>query len=258
MADKPRVGFYEFTGCAGDFLTLVHAEDYLVPALGAVELAAFRLASSRKQEGPLDIVFIEGSVTTTEHVEQLRELRARATTLVALGTCATLGGVQAMYTGADDYDRRFRSVYPESFSIVEPFASKPLSAVVKVDYAIPGCPIDPRLFLFNYMRLVQGLPVALPEFPVCPECKWRENECLLLKKIPCLGPITRAGCNARCPSHNLPCVGCFGPIEDHNAASWETTLLAAHFTEADLEKKIRIFFGSEAPAVLATLKQKRS
>ncbi|MEO0098390.1 MAG: cytochrome B [candidate division WOR-3 bacterium] len=249
---KPKVGFFEFTGCAGDLLTIVHSEDYLLEVLKAVEVVSFRLASSqgkREGDGLMDIVFIEGSITTTEQEEKLKELRKRSKILVALGTCATFGGVQAMYTGKPNFSKRFRSVYNKNFKIVEAFESKPLEYFVPVDYFLPGCPISPQLFLFNFPRLLKNLPVELPTYPVCVECKWQENECLLLKDIPCLGPVTRGGCLARCPKDNLPCVGCFGPVPGGNFASWEKNLLEKKYQESQLEKKMRFFFGAKIKEV---------
>ncbi len=251
---KLKVGFYEFTGCAGDLLTLVHSEDQLLDILTAAEVVSFRLASSQANDALVDIAFIEGSITTTEQEEKLRQIRKKSRVVVALGTCAAFGGVQAMYAGNDNYPERFAAIYPKNFSIVKAVASKPLSGYVPVDYFIPGCPIDARLFCYNYTRLLRNLPVQLPNFPVCMECKWRENECLLLKNIPCIGPITRAGCQARCPTNNLPCVGCFGPIEDFNAASWEKNLLEKGFAPGMLEKKIRMFFGARSIEVLKQIK----
>jgi F420-non-reducing hydrogenase small subunit len=37
--------------------------------------------------------------------------------------------------------------------------------------------------------------------------------CLLEQGIPCNGPATRSGCNARCPSAGAQCIGCYGPAE---------------------------------------------
>ena len=45
------------------------------------------------------------------------------------------------------------------------------------------------------------------------------------KGLPCLGPITVAGCDARCPSYNTPCIGCRGPIRDEANVAGELEML---------------------------------
>jgi hypothetical protein len=55
---------------------------------------------------------------------------------------------------------------------------------------------------------------------VCQECKARNTTCLLVGRgVPCLGPVTRAGCGALCPSIDRGCFGCFGPTDGANSAA---------------------------------------
>ena len=42
---------------------------------------------------------------------------------------------------------------------------------------------------------------------------------MVAQGIPCLGPITQAGCGALCPAYERGCYGCFGPMEAPNAMS---------------------------------------
>ena len=45
-------------------------------------------------------------------------------------------------------------------------------------------------------------------------CKNKENICVLVEQgLPCLGPITAAGCGSLCPSVGAACYGCWGPCE---------------------------------------------
>ncbi|MGC8792366.1 MAG: oxidoreductase [Bryobacteraceae bacterium] len=114
---------------------------------------------------------------------------------------------------------------------------KALGQVVPVDYSIPGCPPTPKLLADAVAALLAGkLPergaVLAPDKALCEECPRRESKpeklairqfrrphevlietdkCLLAQGLLCLGPATRAGCEARCIQGNMPCTGCFGP-----------------------------------------------
>jgi sulfhydrogenase subunit delta len=92
--------------------------------------------------------------------------------------------------------------------------------VVKVDLNITGCPIQKSQLVAAVANLLQGDPPLFPKYPVCTECRIMENNCLLIEqgKI-CCGPLTLAGCDALCPSLNIPCVGCRGPADDANVES---------------------------------------
>jgi len=243
---KPRVGFYSLTGCEGDLLTIIHCEDELLDIFAALDVRSFRLASSEvHNDEPLDIAFVEGSVTTEHQVKLLEGIRERSGLVVALGSCAAFGGPQSARAGCGDWNERFAKVYGDvAPEVTAPFESQPLEDYIKVDYVIPGCPIDKHQFFYAVTRLAQGMAVELTRFPVCAECKWNENECLLLKGELCLGPVTAGGCNSRCPSHNLPCIGCWGPAEEANVASEIELLKEKNFSIEEVVNKLRLFGGA--------------
>jgi len=194
---KPTVGIFGLTGCAGDQLVILDCEDQLLDVLAAVDLRDFVMASS-DNDGTcdLDLALVEGAVVTKKDELALRRIRARARTLVALGTCAVWGGIAAASGAAA------------------------LRELVKVDLNITGCPIEKEQFLSALCHLLNGNPPVAPDYPVCTECKMRENNCLFLEKGEiCCGPLTAAGCDARCPQIGVPCVGCRGPASDANLAS---------------------------------------
>jgi F420-non-reducing hydrogenase small subunit len=111
-----------------------------------------------------------------------------------------------------------------------------LDQVVAVDYYIPGCPPTPKVTKAALGALLEGrLPargsVLSPDIALCQECQRKDSkpvnlaftefkrthqklidpeQCLLAQGIVCLGPATRSGCEAQCPSGNMPCTGCFG------------------------------------------------
>ena len=215
-SSRPKVGIYGFTGCAGDQLLIIHTEDEIFNLFNSVDLRSFVMVSSNPIEEELDVAFIEGSISTEEERESILNIRKRAKILVAIGNCAVNGGPQAMCTGEGGFEERLNKVYGDVKFLTEPIESKPVDAIVDVDYYLPGCPISAPQAFALISRLIHGvIPEPYPH-PVCHECKLNENRCLLLDKIGCLGPLTLGGCGSACPNHGLPCVGCWGPNEDGN------------------------------------------
>lgn len=115
-----------------------------------------------------------------------------------------------------------------------------LEQVVRVDYSMPGCPPESSQ-ISSVVQLViaalhgqaslppPGSVIGAGNSTVCDECQRARSEktitgfrrmatyqpdpgqCLLEQGILCSGIATRSGCNARCPTANMPCIGCYGP-----------------------------------------------
>ncbi len=88
---KPKVGVFSFTSCEGCQLTILNLEDEILDLLGAIEIVNFREAIDDRRHD-YDVAFIEGSITTPEEVEEVTQIREKAKVLVAIGSCACLGG----------------------------------------------------------------------------------------------------------------------------------------------------------------------
>lgn len=242
---KPKIGIYELTGCAGDALLIVDCENELLDIFNAADIQSFAMAMSNNTDGELDIALVEGSVTTEKEVEELKDIRERAKIVVAIGNCATHGGIQARFTDPQEWEENFRAVYGESaeFSHTKAIQSKPIDAYIKVDYYLPGCPIDKEQFLNFFTRMLKGNPPETYPSPVCVTCKYKENQCLLKKGELCLGPLTADGCGAICPSHNIPCYGCWGAVEGANAHSEYHLLIEKGFSPEEIKKRMANFNG---------------
>jgi len=118
---------------------------------------------------------------------------------------------------------------------------KPLNRVIDVDYYVPGCPPTPNVTLKAIETLLSGkLPqkgavLGADVRAVCDTCPLNETKpeklaikefrrphafipdpkkCLLAQGLLCLGPVTRGGCEASCVKANMPCTGCFGPLDN--------------------------------------------
>ena len=86
---KPTVAVYKFSSCDGCQLSILNMEEELLDLVGVVEIAYFLEARRQTLPGPYDIVLVEGSVSTQDEVERIKQIRQNAGMLVALGTCAT-------------------------------------------------------------------------------------------------------------------------------------------------------------------------
>lgn len=215
---KPRVLIAGLGGCSGCIASLF-SMDVLGPILDKFNLIYFPLILDNGSIKACDIALIEGAVITSEHVEFLKSVREVATRVMALGTCACFGGVTSMSADVE---------------------ASPLSAVIEVDVAMPGCPPPPGLLSEATMQVMSGRKVVLPERNACATCELRGEDmadialvidtlvppvldlvkgmkdesrtCFLKRGILCLGPVTREGCETRCIKKGVPCEGCMGPV----------------------------------------------
>jgi len=243
----PTLAVWKFSSCDGCQLTLLDCEDELLAIAGAVKIAHFLEATSATVTGAYDVSIVEGSITTPEEAERIRKIRARSKILITIGACATSGGIQALRNFADI--EAFTSlVYAKPEYISTLATSTPIADHVPVDFELRGCPIDRHQLLEVLTALLHGRKPNVPGHSVCVECKQRGTVCVMVSRgVPCLGPVTQAGCGALCPSFARGCFGCFGPAESANAASVSVRLRELGLSDPDLVRVFRTFNGN-APA----------
>jgi sulfhydrogenase subunit delta len=253
-ADPPTLAVWKFASCDGCQLTLLDCEDELLTIAGTVRIARFLEASRAVVAGPYDVSLVEGSITTPDDLALIRRIRAESRLLVAIGACATAGGIQALRNFA--HVEEFRSlVYARPAYVSTLDRSTPASAHVPVDLELHGCPIDRRQLLDTLAALLIGRRPDLPGHSVCFECKTRGTTCVLVANgIPCLGPVTRAGCGALCPAYGRGCYGCFGPAATVNTPALTRRLRAVGMGEADIARVFATFnVAAFVPALASTV-----
>ncbi|MEW6364103.1 MAG: NADH:ubiquinone oxidoreductase [Acidobacteriota bacterium] len=236
---RPKVAFFDFTSCEGCQLTVVDSLQTHLDLLDAVEIVQFREAMSEKGDD-YAVAFVEGSITRESDEARLRQIREQASVLVALGACAHLGGVNAI-KNLSELDSVRRYVYGEKAEWFATYATRPLDAVVKVDAFIPGCPIDRRELIEVVKALLMGRKPPIPDYPLCVECKLKENVCLYDKGGVCNGPVTRAGCGAICPTYGDGCEGCRGLVPTPNRDSMQNVLAEHKLTVDDVMARMTMF-----------------
>lgn len=138
-----------------------------------------------------------------------------------------------------------------------------LNAIIDVDYYLPGCPPPPYLVMYALSAVLENkLPAKgstlAPHRALCDSCRRNQSKperisikeirriheveadpdvCFLAQGIICLGPATRDGCGESCININIPCRGCFGPVDgvEDSGAKFISTLASILDAESDEE-----------------------
>jgi F420-non-reducing hydrogenase small subunit len=237
-----RVAEEWLNSCSGCEISLVDLGERLLDVLRLVEFVHMPVLMDHKYYGQLgdgaridipeaDVGIITGGLRNEEHLEVARVMRERCGLIIALGTCATHGGIPAL---ANSFTNE--AVLERYYSTETTDAGKPrpkeglpplLDAVyaldekIKVDVYLPGCPPHPDQVFALLSGLLTGGPEPLPEKSVCDFCptvrkgkgqvkrlrrflqapEWGapgepldKTRCLLEQGFLCMGPVTRGGC----------------------------------------------------------------
>jgi F420-non-reducing hydrogenase small subunit len=229
-----KVNIISLTCCAGCISSLLNAGDALFEILlGDFEIVYSPTFVDLKEISEVDLVIVEGGVRTTDDEKLIREVRAKCKILVALGICATNGGITSLGNPLSvkkllekEYSIPLSSRLPELEDLMYPICS-----FVDVDYYIPGCPPMPFLIVHSLKNIVSGKAPIRHQSVVCTECHRKiipakldrlygiyEKEadpelCLVSQGFMCLGSLTRDGCGAPCPRAGFTCFGCRGPAD---------------------------------------------
>ena len=141
----------------------------------------------------------------------------------------------------------------------------PLNQIIDVDYYLPGCPPPPDLIVNAFTAVLEGkLPprgsTLAPHKALCDTCERNKtkpsriairdikriheveaqsNTCFLAQGILCMGPATRTGCGETCININIPCRGCFGPVEGVRDAGAKYISALASMIDAEEEKDVK-------------------
>ncbi|MFQ6064515.1 MAG: F420-nonreducing hydrogenase [Candidatus Bathyarchaeia archaeon] len=229
-----KVNIISLTCCAGCVSSLLNAGDALLEVLsGDFEIVYSPTFIDLKEIPQVDLAIVEGGVRTENDESLLREVRAKTRILVALGICATHGGVTSLGNILsvkklleEKYGLLDSSKLPELKDLMYPICN-----FVDVDYYVPGCPPMPLLIVHTLKSIVGGKTPIRHHSVVCTECHRKivpakldrlygiyEKEadpkiCLVSQGFICLGSLTRDGCGAPCPRAGFTCFGCRGPAD---------------------------------------------
>lgn len=265
MEKKPKLAVYWAASCGGCEIALVNLHGRLLELDSRFDFCFCPCLLDFKThdvealaDASIDITLFNGAIRTSENAEMAQLLRRKSKVLVAFGACAKGGGIPALsnlhtplkhfasiYLDGPTIDNptfdfpQTRTVLPEGILVLPDFYRRvqSLSAIVEVDYFLPGCPPEPER-LWEAINQLSGseLPprksvLGAGSTTVCEECSRTKEEkcierfrritefipeeesCLLEQGLVCMGIATRGGCGGLCPAVNIPCSGCYGPPE---------------------------------------------
>ena len=139
---KPTLAFFDFASCEGCQIEFTnYGDEATLELLKHVDIVEFREAMTETTTERIDIALVEGSFTREEDRARLQEIRRRARTVIAYGACACTGGINALKNHQDDFAEY---VYGDDARMphLRSGTARPISAAIKVDYEVLGCPMS--------------------------------------------------------------------------------------------------------------------
>jgi len=229
-----KASIVSLTCCAGCVSSLLNAGNAFLEILSQdLEIIYSPTFIDLKEVPDVDLAIVEGGVRTEEDEKIIREVRAKCRILVALGICATHGGITSLGNVSS-----VRRLLEKEYLMFQSFRLPkikdlmyPICNFVDVDYYIPGCPPMPLLIVHGLKSILSGKPIIRHQSVVCTECNRKivaskldklygvyekeadPNLCLVSQGFVCLGSLTRDGCGAPCPRVGFTCFGCRGPAD---------------------------------------------
>jgi coenzyme F420-reducing hydrogenase gamma subunit len=250
VSGRLRVAVHKFTSCDGCQLALLNLGPTLLTVAERFDLLHFAEAGPVDPDAEVDVAFIEGSISTPHEEQRIRRIRAAARHVVAIGACATSGGVQALRNLPHEGDW-VGAVYASPQYIETLAHVHPVGEVVKVDLELWGCPITAAQILAALRAFAYGVLPVNEADKVCLECKRSQTVCVMVtRQAPCMGPVTRSGCGAICPRFGRDCYACFGPAETPNTDAMARRLQGLGLPPHAVAQYFH-FINSAAPAFAA-------
>lgn len=173
---KCKIATDWLAACAGCHMSLLDIDERIVPLLDLVEFTSSPVTDLKHPpKDGVTVGILTGAVSNTHNVEVARRMRERCEFLIAVGDCATFGGIVAMRNMVGTA-AALKRAYLETETTVDglipdsPELGKPLDMVtgvdkvVSVDLFIPGCPPSADALYYALSELLAGrTPVVLPE-----------------------------------------------------------------------------------------------
>ncbi len=163
--NRVRLATVWLDGCSGCHMSLLDMDERLLDLADRVELVYSPLVDHKEYPEDVDLVLVEGSVSSEEDLHKIRKIRRQSKILISLGDCAVTGNVPAMRNPFKTAEV-LRRVYVENVSVESPTPNqvvpallarvRPVHEVVPVDVFVPGCPPSADTIFWTLTELLEG------------------------------------------------------------------------------------------------------
>jgi NAD-reducing hydrogenase small subunit len=175
----PKLATIWLDGCSGCHMSLLDVDERLLQLTAMADLVYSPLVDNKVYPDDVDIVFVEGAVSTDEDMARVKMVRTRSRILVAFGDCAVTTNVPGMRNafGGDAGQPLYQRAYVDNVTFVPGIPAvmpterlphhlpKTLAVhkVVDVDVFLPGCPPSADIIFDTLVALLEGRPPVAAE-----------------------------------------------------------------------------------------------
>ncbi len=172
---KPKIATTSLAGCFGCHMSVLDIDERILELIELVEFDKSPIDDIKRLSGRCLLGLVEGGCCNEENVHVLKEFRTHCNVLIALGDCATMGGIPALRNVIplreclDEAYRLGPTVYNPTGAIPNDpdlplLLNKvyPVQEVVKIDCYLPGCPPSADAIWAALTALLNGRPIELP------------------------------------------------------------------------------------------------
>ena len=146
-------------------MSFLDLDERLLSIPDKAELVYSPLVDRKDFPEGVDVVLVEGAVSSEEDLHKIRLVRERSKILVSLGDCAVTSNVPGMrnpFLTDDVYARAYienvtldPGVPLQVIPRLLPFA-RPVHEIVAVDVFVPGCPPSADVIFLAFSELLEG------------------------------------------------------------------------------------------------------
>ena len=162
---RARLATVWLDGCSGCHMSLLDVDEAIIGIAKRVEVVYGPLVDAQEFPKAVDVVLIEGAISSQEDLERVRLIRQRSKLVIALGDCAVTGNVPAMRNQIVPR-KLLERIYIEGVQETPGIPTEgvpallrhaiPVHEVVKVDLHVPGCPPPAAAIAFVLGELLDG------------------------------------------------------------------------------------------------------